>query len=69
MKRSEMISKLERYVSWLAGGLLTSKEIKEAGSRLLEIVEDNGMAPPAVWFDHENEDKELANKWEREDEF
>jgi len=66
MKRSEMVSMLELQVSWLANGLLTSKEITEASDILLDILEKNGMQPPATWFDHETDDKELANRWEKE---
>lgn len=66
MKRSEMVSKLKISVSILAGGLFTSKEIEEASSQLLDIIEENGMAPPAVWFSHGDDDKELAHRWEKE---
>jgi hypothetical protein len=62
MKRSNAVKQL-KY--WLFGAS-DDHFHKEEAERLLEKIEKMGFLPPAVWFDHGNEDKELANRWEKE---
>lgn len=61
-----MIDKLRIPVSWMAGGMLTSKEIDQTASTLLSIIEKAGMLPPYKTKERQYPDCQLIHTWEKE---
>ena len=62
MKRSEMVVRIKKVIDAMGNDHGSERLARE----ILRSIEHIGMQPPAVWFDHETDDKELANRWEKE---